>query len=482
MIINNISKFILDTHYENLTKESVDKVKLCFLDYLAVTNKGINQKPTQKAIKTLKQLNQITQNNTNLKKSKCTIIGSNETNYFNEIDTAFINGISAHVLDLDDGHRLAQLHPGAIVFSTALSVSQSNNSSIKEFIESVIVGYQIAIVLGQLCNPNHRQQGFHSTGTIGTFAAGATASKLLKLNQNQINSTLGLSGTQAAGLLESDHSGSMGKVLHVGKAIYNGILSAYLSKNGFTGPNSIIEGKQGFLSSMAISTQNDIKYLDKFLIKNLNTIRINEIYHKKYPFCRHIHSSIDSTLKLKQQLNQNHININQIKKVKIETYKIAAEHNNFEPHNIEELKQSLPLAIALTLTCENLSLNSIDNLINNGLFNYSKNKNNENIKQITQITKILEKITIKEEEKLNAMFPEKRPANVKIILKNEKHNKIFENITYLPLGEKENPLTKEDILNKFSILNPNYDTKKLEIINNMENYTINEIINKINKR
>lgn len=54
-------------------------------------------------------------------------------------------------------------------------------------------------------------------------------------------------GTQAAGLLESDHGGSMGKVLHVGKAVYNGILSTFLSRNGFTGAEGIFEGNEGFL-------------------------------------------------------------------------------------------------------------------------------------------------------------------------------------------------------------------------------------------
>ena len=34
----------------------------------------------------------------------------------------------------------------------------------------------------------------------------------------------------------------MGKVSYVGKAVTNGILAAYLAKNGFTGTESIIDG------------------------------------------------------------------------------------------------------------------------------------------------------------------------------------------------------------------------------------------------
>ena len=59
--------------------------------------------------------------------------------------------------------------------------------------------------------PQHRNNGFHTTGTVGTFVAGAVASKLLNLDENQTLNALGLCGTQAAGLLESDHMGVWAK-------------------------------------------------------------------------------------------------------------------------------------------------------------------------------------------------------------------------------------------------------------------------------
>ena len=142
------------------------------------------------------------------------------------LSAAFINAISAHSLELDDGHRGAQIHLGAVIFPTALAISEAYNLTGKEFLEAVIVGYEVGILLGKIVNPEHRNRGFHTTGTIGTFIAGTVASKLLKLDDEQILNALGLCGTQAAGLLEADHGGSMGKALHPGKAVYNGILAA----------------------------------------------------------------------------------------------------------------------------------------------------------------------------------------------------------------------------------------------------------------
>ena len=460
MLTEDLSNHILNTNYENLTKEEINSTKNAFIDYLAVTNKGINEIPTQIALKTLKQLN----NNTN--PQNLTIIGYNEDNYFNEIDTAFINGISAHVLDLDDGHKLGQIHPGSVVFSTALSLSQKFNLNSKEFIESIIVGYDTAISLGKLLNPNHRNKGFHTSGTIGTFASGATATKILKLNKQEIISTLGLCGTQSAGLLESDHSGSMGKVLHIGNAIKNGILSAYLAKNNFTGAKSIIEGNEGIIQTMTTGINNEkIENCEKDIKKH----HITEIYYKKYPFCRHIHSSIDSAIKINKYLTENKIKTNNIKEIRIHTYKTAAEHNNFKPKNNQELKQSLPLAVAIAIEYGNANINLIEKLIKNNLLNYST-KNYQNLYNL------LEKINIKENQELNNLFPEKRPSKIEIEINN---HKTINFLTETPYGEKENPLTKKDIIQKFKKLNPEYNINKLEIINTMEEYKINTIINNL---
>ncbi len=460
MLTEEIANHILNTKYENISKEDINHTKKAFIDYLAVTNKGINEKTTQIALKTLKDINI----NTNPTKYK--IIGYNEDNYFNEIETGFINGISAHVLDLDDGHRLGQIHPGAAIFSTALALSQKYNLNSKKFIEAVIIGYDTAISLGKLLNPQHRNKGFHTSGTVGTLATGATASKILKLNKKQIIYTLGLCGTQAAGLLESDHSGSMGKTLHLGKAIQNGILSAYLAKNNFTGAKSIIEGKEGIINTMAQEIPKE-KILE--FKKNLNKHYINEIYYKKYPFCRHLHSSIDSGIKIHEYLLKNNIKTNTIKNITIKTYKIAAEHNNYKPKNNQELKQSLPVALAITLKLGSPNINLIEKLLKNNLLNYSQ-------EEYTEIYNLIKKIKIKEDKNLNDSFPKERPSNVEITFK---HGENINFLTRMPLGEKENPLTTEEIIKKFKELNPKYDINKLKIIENMEDYKINTIINKI---
>jgi 2-methylcitrate dehydratase PrpD len=532
MIVNDLSKFLIDLKYENIPKNIIEKTKLCFLDYLSVTNRGFYEESSQIAIQTLNQIfsmniqnivynqdnisnniynksnnpnnisnninnvsnnpNSISNNINNKYKNhstdyddissnyilnngskSCSIIGNG---YSNVLYAGFINGISAHSLDLDDGHRVAQLHPGSVIFSSALSVCEFENLTCEKFLEAVVGGYEIAIVLGKLFNPSHRNQGFHSTGTIGSIAAGATVAKLLDLNIKQFKSTLGLSGTQSSGLLETGHQGTMGKHLHVGNAVYTGILSGFLSKNGFTGAESIIDGDEGFLKALSTGAYNKINiklkenetYLNDYLNKELGKFHIDTVYLKKYPVCRHLHSGIDSTIAIRNKLlntmdlNNGNI-VESIKKIRIESYKIASEHDSYDVKTKEDLKQSLPYSVAIAMIFGDLNIDLINDIFK---------------KQdlLLLVRNLANKICIRCDEELDEMFPNKRPTRIIVETNSQNNQRIFKDTTYIPYGEKEKPFSKKDILNKCKKLNPHIDLNKFIAIDTMESLKVREIV------
>lgn len=457
MFLNNISKFISAYQYGQASDETLIVAKAAFLDFMGVTLRGFKEKPSQYALMTM---GEIFQGNLNFD-LEASIIGKSD-NKTDVLTAGLVNGISAHSLELDDGHRTAQMHLGAIVFPTAIAIAEAYDLSGEEFLEAVIIGYEIGIMLGQIANPQHRDKGFHSTGTIGTFVAGAVASKLLKLDTDQIINVLGLCGTQAAGLLESDHSGSMGKVLHAGKAVYNGTLSAFLAKNDFTGSESIIEGNEGFLNTMVYTNNSLTKNkhnLEKSL-KELKEIKFRDIYFKKYPFCRHLHSAIDTTLKLRSTIGDEYLHIESIT---VKTYKTATEHNNYSPKNIEQLKQSLPYAVAISLVCGEVTVDKIDELIKYGLLDA-----HSEVTIVKHIKSLASRVVLVLDEKLNSLYPDKRPSNIVIKLDESFRNGIFQNITLIPKGDYENPFELKELLEKFRVLNPDFDVNNLVIIDNIE--------------
>ena len=469
MFLQDISKFISNYRYEQATVESINTVKAAFLDFFGVTYRGAHENSPVIAFNTI---NEIFQKNDDVG-LHASIIGKPNVKT-NVLNAAFLNGISAHVLELDDGHRQAQAHLGAVIFPTALALAEAYGLGGKEFFEAVIVGYEVGILFGKLVNPKHRDNGFHTTGTIGTFVSGAVASKLLKLDETQILNALGLCGTQAAGLLESDHAGSMGKVLHIGKANYNGMLSAFLARNGFTGAETIIEGSEGFLKTMVFHDEFDSDdYSFDSILEDVGTVKVRDIYFKKYPFCRHLHSSIDTALKLRTSLGEEY---NHIKNVAVKTYDVAADHNNFKPKNIEELKQSLPYAVAITLVMGEVTIETLDMLVEYGLFdNYST------VDKVNSIKNLVNKMIILKDEKLNDLYPNKRPSNVIIKLDESFRNGVFQNITFIPKGDFENPYDLSELIDKFKSLNPDYNINNLVIIDELDNYSMTDVVGVLNE-
>ena len=469
MFLRDISKFISNYRFEQATVESINTVKAAFLDFFGVTYRGANENSPSLAFNTIDEIFHINDNSG----LKASVIGKPGVKT-NVLNAAFLNGISAHTLELDDGHRQAQAHLGAVIFPTALALSEAYGLGGKEFFEAVIVGYEVGILLGKMVNPRHRENGFHTTGTIGTFVSGAVASKLLKLDESQTANALGLCGTQAAGLLESDHAGSMGKVLHVGKANYNGMLSAFLARNGFTGAETIVEGSEGFLKSMVYNEDfNSEDYSFDSILEDVGIVKVRDIYFKKYPFCRHLHSSIDTALKLRTSLGEEYVHI---ENVAVKTYGVAADHNNFNPKNLEELKQSLPYAVAITLVMGEVSIDSLNKLVEYGLFeNYST------VDKVNNIKDLVNKMIILKDEKLNDLYPNKRPSNVIIKLDEEFRNGVFQNITFIPKGDFENPYDLSELIDKFKSLNPNYNINNLVIIDELGNYSMTDVVGVLNE-
>lgn len=465
MFLQNISKFISNYRYEQASKETLNVVKAAFIDFFGVTYRGVNEESSRIAFNTISEL---FFGNMEFELESSVIGMSNfKTNLLN---AGFLNGVSAHVLELDDGHRGAQIHLGAVIFPTALAISEAYDLDGKSFLEAVIAGYEVGIMLGQIVNPQHRNNGFHTTGTVGTFVAGAVASKLLNLDENQTLNALGLCGTQAAGLLESDHNGSMGKVLHVGKAVYNGLISAFLALNGFTGAGTIFDGDEGFLKTMVLS---DSDFSLDVALKNMGKVRVRDIYFKKYPFCRHLHSSIDTVLKLKASIGEEYEHIGN---VIIKTYDVAAKHDNYNPKNVEELKQSLPYAVAIMLVCGEIDLDDLNQLIEFGLLDsYST------VDKVNSIKNLASKIIIVSDSGLDELYPNKRPSNVIIKLDESFRGGIFQNITLLPKGDFENPYQLKDLIDKFKSLNPDFDLNKLLVVDNIEDYSIKQLMETLNE-
>src|SRR3546814_17850642 len=99
-------------------------------------------------------------------------------------------------------------------------------------------------------------RGFHTSGTIGTFAAAVTAAKLLGLDAGGIARAVGVAASMAAGIRAG--FGTMTKPLHVGRAAENGIPAALPVRGGFTANEEALDGKGGYLAGAGPGSRKEV--------------------------------------------------------------------------------------------------------------------------------------------------------------------------------------------------------------------------------
>ena len=87
---------------------------------------------------------------------------------------------------------------------------------------------------------------------VNAFAA-IVAGRLLGLNAEQLTQALGIAGSMGGGLLAfaKAGNGAMVKRLHMGRAAEAGVVAALLARDGYEGPDSVLEGKYGYLEAYA---------------------------------------------------------------------------------------------------------------------------------------------------------------------------------------------------------------------------------------
>jgi len=205
---------------------------------------------------------------------------------------ALVNAAASHYAEQDDVHNGSVFHPGAVVFPAALAVAQDIACSGQALLTAAVVGYEVSIRIGEFLGRSHYKT-FHTTGTAGTFGAAAAAGHLLQLSPAQMLDAFGSAGTQAAGLWEFLRDAADSKQLHTAKAAANGLLAAYLARDGFTGAKQILEGAQGMAAGM--SSDADAARLTDRLGQRW---ALAETSFKFHASCRHTHPAADALLEM----------------------------------------------------------------------------------------------------------------------------------------------------------------------------------------
>ena len=258
------------------------------------------------------------------------------------LDAAFLGGTAAHGIEVDDGFRQGSVHPGCTVVPAVLALGYQSGASGRALIEAIVAGYEIPIAIARACHPDLRQRGFHPTGACAVFGAAVAAGKMRGLTRQQLSDAMGIAASSSAGLFAFVNGGADIKRLHAGHASREGLQAALLAEQGVQGPPAVIESRDGFMQAFAFGR------IDKARpIQLPPPFGITDCYIKPYACCRHIQPAIEALIGL---CNDESIAADEVTRIDVETYRIAAEHADTGWDDFASAQLSFPFLIGLALT------------------------------------------------------------------------------------------------------------------------------------
>lgn len=219
------------------------------------------------------------------------VIGRSER--VDAMSAAFVNAISANLLDFDDTHPETIIHPAAPVAAPALALAEARKLSGREVLTAFILGVEVECRVGNAVSPRHYARGWHITSTCGIFGAAAACAKLLGLPADGIANAIGIAASQSAGNVENLPTAA--KNVSVGNAARNGLFAAFLAQQGYEAAPRAIEGPLGWARAMG-----DDPDLERLLSGLGRTWEISKNTYKPYPAGIVFHAVIDACFKLRK--------------------------------------------------------------------------------------------------------------------------------------------------------------------------------------
>jgi 2-methylcitrate dehydratase PrpD len=308
------------------------------------------------------------------------------------LDAAFLGGTAAHGIELDDGFRQGSVHPGCVVVPVLLALGHERRVSGAALIEALVAGYEAEIAIGRACHPDLRQRGFHPAAAVGVFGSCMAAGKLRGLALRQLANALGIAASSAAGLFAFVNGGADIKRLHAGHAAREGLQAALLAEQGIEGPPGVIESHDGFMQAFAFGRTERARPV---MLPPKAPFGVTDCYIKPYPCCRHIQPAVEALIGL---LNDEEIATEEVERIDVATYRIAAEHAETGWGDFASAQLSFPYLLGVALRFRAIKFEHFDAAVRSDPW----------------FAACARKVNIAAPPEIDRLYPQLRPARVTV--------------------------------------------------------------------
>jgi 2-methylcitrate dehydratase PrpD len=411
-ITEELASFLASLRFEQLPRTVVDRTEDLFLDWIACALAGRNAKP-------VRILERFAATMGPSDGPSEILVSRRRTS---PLFAALVNGASSHVVEQDDLHNGAVFHPATVVFPAVLAAVQHTGASGRDMVVAAVVGYEAGARIGAFLGRSHYRV-FHTTGTAGTLAAAAGVAHVLGADTQTMLHALGSAGTQAAGLWEFLRDAADSKQLHTAKAAADGLLAAYLARDGFTGAKRILEGEQGMAAGM--STDADPSKLTMGLGKRWAVLETSFKFHAS---CRHTHPAADALL---EAMQEHHLAADQIARVRAHVHQAAIDVLGpvTDPQTVHQAKFSMGFVLALIALYGHTGITDFT----------------DEALQDRKIREFLSRVEMVVDPEIDAAYPERWIGLVEVETIDGHH---FTSRVDVPKGDPGNTLSRAEIADK----------------------------------
>ena len=419
-MIKNIAEYMAaygaSIKYEDFPSEVVHKVKGLLIDALGCALGAYTSVPAKIARRIAGQVYQCD--------TPAAILGSDQKSS-PELAT-FANGVMIRYLDLNDGFAGKGVGHPSDNFAPVLTCADAIHIGGKEVVVASILAYEVFCRLADKFDI--RGKGFdHSL--IGAASCVMGASRVLGLSQEQMVQAINLAVTSNITLGQTRVGElSMWKGCAMANASRNAVFAALLAKEGMTGPSPVFEGRYGLLKAVTGPFQ-----LEEFG-GNGRPFRIMDVMIKLYPCGQFSQTAIDAAIKLRPKISS----VKEISEVNIGTFAsgknvMAGDTEKWHPKTRESADHSIPYVVAVALMHGTVEIKHFDDKY---IFN-------------PDLLELAQKIKVEETEECDNLYPDAMANRVGLITKSGKR---FSELVQYHRGHQKNPLTNEEIEQKFTYL------------------------------
>ena len=425
--------------YKHLSQDAVYQAKRFLLDSVGCALGGYQQHDVKIALDVLDEV---------AGRGPATVIGTGKN--VDALSASLANALMIRCMDYNDIYwKQDPSHPSDI-FPAAMAGCERAKSDGKELIVGFVLGHEFEMRFCEAAFPGVRERGWHHA-TLTAFVSPFVAGRALHLSWEQIQHAVGISasrhctlGAVTAGKL------TMMKNTVDPMATQSGMLAALLAEKGYTGPEHVIDGKEGLVHCFGPDWKLHM------LTDGLgDSWRITRCGMKFFPTEALTHAPISAVLGL---VKKNDLHPDQVAKIQIRSLARAADilsdPSKYDPHTKETADHSLPYVIAAAL---------VDRQVTPAQFEMSK------IMDPT-IRAQLKKVEVVADPEIEKVFPALQRVVVTIT---KSDGQSFTQQLDYPKGDPRNPLTDQEIEEKFTaladgVLSPNAQKKLKEAIWNLE--------------